>query len=58
LEKSLGNAIVMTVVLATHTANQIARLKKAAPIGAAVLAALVGVDHHLPFRITPPNQHH
>lgn len=40
LEKALGHVIVMTVASTTHAGNQIVRLQKAAPIGAAVLAAL------------------
>lgn len=35
--KVLGHGIVVTVTSATHTGNQIARLQKTAPIGAAVL---------------------
>lgn len=40
LEKALGHGVVMTVASATHAGNQIVCLQKAAPIGAAVLAAL------------------
>ena len=57
LEKTLGHGVVMTVTSATHTGNQIARFQKAAPIGAAVLAALDGINHHLLLRFTPPNRH-
>ena len=41
LEKALGYGVVMTVTSTAHAGNQIVRLQKAAPIGAAVLAALV-----------------
>ena len=57
LEKALGHGVVMTVASATHAGNQIVCLQKAAPIGAAVLAALVGMNHHLLLRFTPPNRH-
>ena len=40
----------MTVASTTHAGNQIICLQKAAPIGAAVLAALVGMNHHLLLR--------
>lgn len=37
LEKALCYGVVMTVASATHAGNQIVRLQKTAPIGAAVL---------------------
>jgi len=50
LEKTLGHGVVMTVASETHAGNQIVCRQKAAPIGAAVLAALIGMNHHLLLR--------
>lgn len=57
LEKALGHGVVMTVTSATHTGKQIVRFQKAAPIRSAVLAASVGMNHHLLLRFSPPNRH-
>lgn len=42
--------------MTVHAGNQIVRFQKAAPIGAAVLAALVVVNHHILLRFTPPTR--
>ena len=48
----------MAVTASAHAAFQVVRLKKIIPVMAGKLTALIGMDQHLVFRITPPYRHH